>query len=736
MLVVAGALWGTAVALDDIGVEEDDTEPGVIVLNPIVVTATRVSEPGFDLPVAIDVLDQPVIQDQQPRVLISEVLPRVPGTVVTNRGTFAQEEQIMIRGFGGRAQFGTRGVRLIADGIPASTPDGQGGPGLFDLGSAGSVEVMRGGFSALYGNHSGGVVQIFTEDGPQTPTLSARLMGGSDGTWITGTKLGGQSGDVNYVLDAYQAETDGYRDWSRSTKQQANAKLKVALERGGTLTLIANALNLPDSQDPLGLTAAQVKQNPRQAAANALVFQTRRRLDNMQGGLILEQPVTAADSLRAMVYAGTRGNEQFLAVPLTNQNAITAAGGVSSFERRFAGGSLWWTHETAFADGPLTLTLGGEYDQSAEDRRGYLNRLGERGALKRDEDNNVYSWGAFIQGNWAFAPNWSLDLGLRYTRVGFDSDDHFICTTGQVTAPGARAGTCSGSTSGITATNFNPDDSGSQTYRALTPAIGLLYGLTPDINLYANVGQTFETPTFTELAYRPDGGSGLNLNLEPAMSWHYEIGAKVLIGPDTRLNLALFQIDTTDELTVATNRGGRATYQNAPGSRRRGAELSLDSQLGHGFSGRLAATYLDSELTKSYLACAAIPCRTLAPTLNAATVDAGNRIPGVPLFTVFGELAYAYEPWGFDAAVNLYGQDAVYVNDRNTETAGEYWLVNLRAGFTQDMGRFKLSQFVRVDNALDRSYISAVRVNDANGRYYAPGPGTNHFIGLTASFAF
>lgn len=735
-LAVAGALCGVSVAqeaeqLDVIGEGDEPTQ-----LETVVVTATRVGEPDFDLPVAIDVLDRQVIQDRNPGVLISEVLPRVPGTVVTNRGTFAQEEQIMIRGFGGRSQFGTRGVRLIADGIPASTPDGQGGPGLFDLGSAGAIEVMRGGFSALYGNHSGGVVQVFTEDGPQEPTLSARLMGGSDGTWIAGTRLGGQSGKVNYVLDAYHAETDGYRDWSRSTKEQANARLKVALDSGGTLSLIANAMNLPDSQDPLGLTAEQVKQNPRQAAASALEFETRRTLDNMQGGLILEQPLTDADSLRAMVYAGTRGNEQFLAVPLANQNAITAAGGVSTFDRRFAGGSLWWSHETTLADGPLTLTLGGEYDRSAEDRTGYLNQLGERDALKRDEDNSVDSWGTFIQGKWAFAPDWSLDLGLRYTRVGFDSDDHFICTIGQVTAPGAQAGTCSGSTTRITASNFNPDDSGSQTYSAWTPAIGLLYGLTPDINLYANIGQTFETPTFTELAYRPDGGSGLNLDLEPAMSWHYEIGAKILIGPDARLNLALFQIDTQDELTVATNRGGRATYQNAPASRRRGAELSLDSQLGHGFSGRVAATYLDSELTDSYLACVDIPCRTLAPTLNAATVEAGNRIPGVPLFTVFGEVAYAYEPLGFEAAVNLYGQDEVYVNDRNTETAGEYWLVNLRAGFTQELNRFRLSEFVRVDNVLDRSYISAVSVNDANGRYYAPGPGTSVLFGLTASYAF
>ena len=220
------------------------------------------------------------------------------------------------------------------------------------------------------------------------------------------------------------------------------------------------------------------------------------------------------------------------------------------------------------------------------------------------------------------------------------------------------------------------------------------------------------------------------------MSRHEEVGAKFRLGANARLNLALFQIDTDNELTVATNQGGRSTYQNAPASRRRGAELSLDTRLGHGFAGAVSATYLDSEFTQSYLACTAVPCRTLSPTLNAARVSAGNRIPGVPAFTVFGELSYAYQPWGFEAAVNLYGQDKVSVNDLNTETAGEYWLVNLRGGFTQTKGRFKLSEFVRVDNVLDRRYIAAVSVNDANGRYYAPGPGTNVLAGITASYGF
>ncbi len=737
-VISAGSAWdGAAAESEDAGTtgKASDGEE-VSTLAPVVVTATRRGESNRDLPVSIDALQKPTIQNQTRRVLVSEVLPRVPGTAVGNRGTFAQEEQIQIRGFGAQSQFGTRGVKLVADGIPASTPDGQGGPGLFDLGSAQDIEVMRGAFSALYGNHSGGVVQIFTEEGPPEPTLTLRAMAGSYNAWVAGLNLGGQQGPMNYVLDTYRMETDGYRDWSAAQKDQANARLRFDLGNGGKLTLVANYLNLPDSQDPLGLTAAQVQQDRRQAQPVALEYQTRRTLDNLQGGLVYEQPLTDRDTLHATVYLGTRSNEQYLAVPLVNQNAITASGGVSTFERQFAGGNLWWGHDTTLIGGPLKLMLGGEYEGSSDDRKGYINRLGNQAELKRDEVDSVAGWGTFLQAEWKPAERWALDLGLRYTEVRFDSDDSFICTTTLVTAPGSRPGFCSGSTVRVTATSFNPDDSGSQRYDAWTPALGLVYSLTPDLNLYANVGKTFETPTFPELAYRPDGGSGLNFALEAATSWHYEIGAKLQLPAETRLNLALFQIDSENELTVATSIGGRTTYQNTPSSRRRGAELMLETDLGRGFAGYVAATYLDAEITQGYLGCTGVPCRTLAPLQNVAAVPAGNRVPGIAPFSLFGELSYEYVPWGFDAALDVYGQGKVYVNDLNTETADAYWTVGLRGGFKQSLGRLELAELARVNNLFDEEYSGAVNVNDSNGRYYYPASGINYLVGLSLAYVF
>ncbi|RTL38570.1 MAG: TonB-dependent receptor, partial [Rhodocyclaceae bacterium] len=144
-----------------------------VVLNPVVVTGSRAEAASFDLPASIDVLNRQEITSGQPRVNASEALVAVPGVVANNRQNYAQDLQISSRGFGARAAFGVRGVKLIADGIPASMPDGQGQAATFNLDVAERMEVLRGPFSAIYGNHSGGVIQLFTIEPRDNPSVDA-----------------------------------------------------------------------------------------------------------------------------------------------------------------------------------------------------------------------------------------------------------------------------------------------------------------------------------------------------------------------------------------------------------------------------------------------------------------------------------------------------------------------------------------------------------------------------------
>ncbi len=706
---------------------------------PVVVTATRIEQSSFDLPTAITSIDQQQIQDEgKLGVQISEQLNQVPGTVVQNRDSFAQEQQITIRGFGARSQFGTRGVKLLADGIPVSTPDGQGNPGLFDLDSAGRIEVLRGPFSALYGNHSAGVVQVFTQDGPADPTLTFSGMAGSWDTWKAGVKFGGTTpGRTNYIGSASTFSTDGYRDHSAARKDQFNSKLSWELQGGSTLGLVINYLNQPDNEDPLGLTATQVQQNRRQADPLAEQFNTGRSLDNTQAGLVFETPLTSNDTLRLMGYLGSRNNNGLLAIPVLTQNQVKQSGGVTNLSRNFGGFSGRWTHTGDLFGGAYTLSTGGEFDFSNEDRHGYINNNGTQGALKRDENDTADSWGVYMQGEWQATEKLSTSAGVRWTKVQIRSDDFFICTN-TVNTTGTPLGTCSGTTNAVTANSatWNPDDSGHVTYSAVTPVGGLVYKLTPAVNLYANAGRSFETPTFIEVAYRLNG-SGLNFDLNPAESTHYEIGAKAFLTSQTRMEVALFHVDTSDEIVVQSNAGGRATYQNAD-TRRTGVELALNSNLGYGFAGLVSYTALNAYFSQDFSTCPQ-PAPTGGPPCpqNAlVSVPSGNNIPGVPNQWAYGELSWAYAPYSFTTAVEVRWQDKVYVNDVNTQYADAFTVVNLRFGLEQRAGKWAFGESFRVDNLFDQEYIGGVIVNDSNGRYYAPAPTTSYTIGATVAYKF
>lgn len=657
----------------------------------VVVTATRLPQSGFDLPIAIDVLDKRGISEQMPRTAISETLNRLPGTLVQNRETLAQEQQITLRGFGARSQFGVRGIKLIADGIPAGTPDGQGGAGLFDLASAGRIEVMRGPFSTLYGNHSGGVIQVFTQNGPKPPELSVDFLAGSQGSRRAMAKFAGDWDGVNAVLSASRWDSDGYRHWSGGRKDQMNARLLLDGGKGTTLTLLANRLDQPDNRDPLGLTAAQVRQDRQQANPAALAYRTRRSLDNTQVGAVIEHAFDGGNSLRALLYGGERSNEQYLAFPGTG---ATSAGGVSAFTRGFWGSGLRWMRKSEM----LTLSAGLDYERADDQRRGYVNNAGLKGALKRDEDNTVWQRGVYLQAEWQAARDWVVHGGLRHSRVSFDSQDHYIV-------------------------GANPDDSGSVAFSAWTPAAGILFRLSERVNLYASAGRSFEAPTFIELAYRADGTSGLNLQLRPSISRHGEVGAKAYVTDALRLTAALFRIDTRDEIVVDTNIGGRTTYRNAGDTRRNGLELALSGELGGGFSVALAATWINARFSNAFAG-------------SGGTVGAGNRIPGLPARTAFAELAWRHAPSGFSAAMEGRWASRIQVNDVNSESAASYFVAGLRGGFTQTSGVWRFEEFLRIDNLFDRKYIGSVYVNDGNGRYYAPAAGRAWLAGIGVTRQF
>jgi len=653
----------------------------------VVVSATRIGRPLLELPLSADRIRGEEIREGRLQVNLSETLGRVPGIYVQNRHNYAQDLQISSRGFGARASFGVRGIRLLADGIPASMPDGQGQAATFALASAERIEVLRGPFASLHGNAAGGVIAVYTQEPPGEPEASISFALGAHGTRRAGLRAAGRAGGIGLLVEASRFESDGWRAHSAVRREHLNAKATATLAGGG-LAVVVNSLRQPDTRDPLGLTRAQYEADPRQATALARQFNTRKS--------VLQDQLGASWSTRAgggevqlSLYGGAREVEQYLAIPLATQALPTHSGAVVSLDRGFGGGALRYAGETSLAGRVLRLAAGAEVERMRERRRGYLNVNGVAGALKRDEDDTVTSTDLYAQAEWAVAPRWALHAGLRASRVRFDVRDYFVA-----------AG--------------NPDDSGARTYRAATPAVGVLLRLDDGTALYANVGRGFETPTFAELAHR-SGGSGFNFELQPARSAHAEVGAKKVWPAWGRAQAALFSIGTRDEIVVETSAGGRSTFRNAGRTMRRGLELAGETH----FGGPVDAAFAWSTLSARYRD----PFDTVEGTPPVAVlVPAGNRLPGAPPRQLYAELRYRFAPSGFYALAEYLHRGRLYANDRNTEAADAYGVLNLVAGWSWRDERATVSAFVRLDNATDRGYAGSVIVNEANRRYYEPAP--------------
>src|SRR5882672_7632212 len=152
-----------------------------VALPELSVSVTRTPEPLRRVPAPVSVMDSSALQRGRPTVGLGESLNEVPGVYVGNRYNFSLDERISIRGAGARANFGTRGVKILLDGVPLTMPDGQSTLINLDLSDVRRAEVLRGSAASLYGNASGGVVSLTSERVPDPLGASARGEGGSFG---------------------------------------------------------------------------------------------------------------------------------------------------------------------------------------------------------------------------------------------------------------------------------------------------------------------------------------------------------------------------------------------------------------------------------------------------------------------------------------------------------------------------------------------------------------------------
>ncbi|NNH01319.1 TonB-dependent receptor [Acinetobacter sp. ANC 5414] len=696
----------TACICQNLYAETGSTEP--VLLPTLKIEATRTDTDWLQTPASVYRIDQNNNENNL-GINLSETLKGVPGLQLNNRENYAQDLQISMRGFGARSTFGVRGIRLYVDGIPATMPDGQGQTSNIDLGSLDHIEVLGGPFSSLYGNSSGGTILTTTKEGEGRDSIQLGYSGGSHNKGHADIVLQGgaeKPNEPSYIVSSSYFDTDGYRDHSAARKVLSNAKLTWNMDDDSKLNLIVNHVDI-NADDPQGLTRAQWKANPKQVNDAANVYDVRKEINQTQTGLTWSKPINDQHEINVMAYLGDREVTQYQSIPQAPQNNPRHAGGVIDFSRNYYGTDLRWTGKDLLPN--TRFTAGLAFDYMDEDRQGYENfnannQFGLKGDIRRDEKNTLWNLDPYVQASWDFLPKWTLDTGLRYSNVHYESKDHYIVVG-------------------------NGDDSGKKDYQKLLPSAALSWEISPEFSTYIGYAKGFETPTFTEMAYSKN--DGMNFDLKPANSDNYELGLKSQnqLGNFTA---AIFKSNTQDDIVSAGTENGRATYRNADKTLRQGLELSWNKNLWRDLTAQASYSFIDATFD-AFVAEIENPQNPSQP--KVAAIQSGNYIPGVAKNQAFVALAWQPET-GFNAGLDVRYIDKLYVDDINSDAAPSYTLTSANVGYVWKNADWKVRTFARVDNLFDEDYVGSVIVNDGNGRFFEPADGVNWSAGLSVTKAF
>jgi iron complex outermembrane receptor protein len=664
-----------------------------------VTVAREPARPALELPFALSRVFPDSARPGLRNASVDERLFLIPGVIIANRNNPTQDPRIAIRGFGSRSAFGVRGVRVQMDGIPLTLPDGQTAIDYLDLESIGSLEIIRGSASSLYGNAAGGVIDLRSKAAPDEPLApSARAWLAANRQSRFAVSAAGSNGSSEYVLSVSRMQTDGSRD--HALQRVTNGSLSFATDLG-RLRLSATVLghDMPLAENPGALTLDEMRDDIRNSEPLAVQKRARKEVSQLQGGITLTygDPSNKGE-LELTVHGGTRD----LNNPL--QFAIVTV------DRASYGASLRASRNYSLGSRPARVTLGFDFQSQNDNRVEYTNcnpiatppttsatcpvAGAERGTLRRDQKETIRGTGPYAHGELALSSRLLLSAGVRADQISFEVRDALVAGT-------------------------NPDDSGERTLRAVSPMFGAVLRVAPLQSIYLNYSTAFETPTATELGNKPDGSAGFNPELDPQRSATVEAGTRgwldALLPTGVSYDLAVYRTRVRDELIGFEIPGGagRRFFRNAGSTLRLGLEASLAAQAGPAMF-NVSYTYSHFRF-EDYEA-------------GSISFD-DKRIPGIPIQQLQAAVTLR-EAWWY-ATIEGETRGAVYLDDANSGTSGGYQTMNLRLGSEGLPGMPWLAPRVGVHNVFDRVHAASISVNASSGRYYEPAPGRSVFVGLS-----
>lgn len=686
-------------------------------LKPVLVTATRSVQAMDRLPYAAHLLTQQDLQRAQAGLSLDEALRRVAGVVVNNRYNPSQGDRVLIRGLGSRTPFGVRGLKIILDGIPLTFADGQSQLNNLDLGSAGTIEILRGPSSSLYGNAAGGLINIQTEAAQAAPlSLQPQVLAGAHGLQKGQLKISGGAGTLSYFLNAVKLQSTGHREHAEAGSTALNAIGRRKISDRLQLTAVLNYYDAPYLLNPGSLSKSEAETAP--AATRFFIKQqgAGKKIRQGQGGVTFKYQSGEADQFEATLYGLSR--TLFNPIPGRIIELDRAAGGVRAvFNKRLSSGLAQWR-----------LSLGADYEVQRDKRAEFQNAgippeqveglapeevLGavRHGPLLLDQDEEVAGIGPFSEAQLQLGDAWILTAGARFDYYRLEAEDHFL-------ADGA-------------------DDSGVRHMEKLSPMLGLVYRPLPALAAYANHGTAFQIPTTTELSNQPGMRGGFNPGLQPETMRSFEIGLKGS-WPQLRLegDLAFYRFEVEDLLIpyqLENSISEEVFYRNAGQARNRGAEMRWQWEPAPGWRMALAYTWMNFKFKDFQL-----------DQEGGAAQLAGKKIPGVPAHRIFAGAIYEHSS-GIFAEINWQFTGEYFANDFNGPPPGSskpprdfineaHHLADVRLGGQRDFPAFRGEIFAGVNNLFNARYNGAIVPNAAADRFFEPAPRRSWYAGMQLAF--
>ena len=639
-------------------------------LDNVIVKSTKINSNKKEIPLSVSIKNFRDEKNYNSQSSFSDFTRNTPGLFTSSSNNFSQDLRISIRGFGARSAFGIRGIKLIVDGIPETTPDGQSQLDNLPLGLVSSVEILRGPNANLYGNSSGGVISINTlTKSSEKHYRYSGIFGAYQYQSLQRTRILDWNSS-SLIIHYDKRRSNGYRDQSGYKSNILNLKYINDLDNKNKIVWQINYTDSPYAYDAGGLKLSEVENDRRQARKNNIDYDTYEKVKHLKTGVSWNHKRNENSFFDSYFFYQKR--DFFTKLPFN-------FGGIISLDRDYYGLGTKYTKRYALDNRNRTLVLGLDYLNQSDDRKRYKNDLGVKGEITFDQIERFKSTGLYMLSQTSYDTGFLLRYGIRY-------DVNIIRT----------------------------DSSSSIMLDKLNPSIGLSYTVNSNDNIFFSFGTSFETPTLNELSNNPNG-EGLNENLKSSSSLNYEIGWRKSVSNLT-LEAIAYVISSENEILPyeLEQFPGKNFYQNVGSTSRYGLELS--SQLSFK-GGRINLSYT---LSKNKFEDFIIDNNNLAD----------NLIPGIPSQMLDLDLIFKLSRGRSLIISNrLIGER--YADNANETLVSSYNLLNIK--YSKEIFK-KSEIFLGVNNAFNQEYFDNIRINAFGKRYYEPAPKRNFYFGINLSF--